>query len=68
MEKATGLGSIALADPEWGDKGFGPPPPPEKSQNIGFLVNTGLDPPKNHKATKPSFIVVSSLAGRWWPV
>ena len=29
-----------------------PPPPPEKSQNIGFLSNTGPDPLKNHKATK----------------
>ena len=25
-------------------------PPPEKSQNIGFFSNTGLDPLKNHKA------------------
>ena len=33
-------------------------PPPEKSQNIGFFSNTGLDPLKNHKATKPAFNVV----------
>ena len=32
-------------------------PPPEKSQNIGFLCNTGPDPLKNHKATKPAFNV-----------
>ena len=30
---------------------------PEKSQNIGFLSNTGQDPLKNHKATKPAFNV-----------
>ena len=27
----------------------GPDPPPEKSQNIGFLSNTGADPLKNTK-------------------
>ena len=31
-------------------QGSVPPPPPEKSQNIGFLVNTGPDPLKKHKA------------------
>ena len=30
-----------------GDSGSGPPPPPEKSQNIGFICNTGQDPLKN---------------------
>ena len=35
--------------------------PPEKSQNIGFLSNTGLGPLKNHKATKPVFNVGPSL-------
>ena len=31
-------------------------PPPEKSQKyIGFLCNTGPDPLKNNKATKPAF-------------
>ena len=29
--------------------------PPEKSQNIGFRRNTGPDPLKNLKATKPAF-------------
>ena len=31
--------------------------PPEKSQNIGFLSNTGPDPLKNLRATKPEFNV-----------
>ena len=40
-----------------------PPPPPEKSKkNIGFLGNTGPDPLKNHKVTKPVFNVGPSLA------
>ena len=26
--------------------------PPEESQNIGFSSDTGMDPQKNHKATK----------------
>ena len=34
------------------DRGFGPP---EKSQNIGFLSNTGPDRLINHKATKLAF-------------
>ena len=42
------------ADPE-GGQGFRTPPPPEKSQNIGFLSNTGQDDLKNHKAAKPAF-------------
>ena len=29
--------------------------PHEKHQNIGFLINTGPNPLKNHKATKPEF-------------
>ena len=37
-------------------------PPLKKSQNIGFLSNTGPDPLKNHKATKPAFTVRPSLA------
>ena len=31
--------------------------PPEKSQNIGFLSNTGSDHLTNHEATKPVFNV-----------
>ena len=45
-----------------GGGGAGGPHPPEKSQNIGFLSNTGLDPLKNLKATKPAFNVGPSLA------
>ena len=55
-----------------GSKGGGAmsPDPPEKSQNIGFLSNTGPDPLKNHKATKPTFNVshhrpASEMAFRW---
>ena len=43
-------------DLEWGG-GVPDTPPPEKSQNIGFLSNTSPDPLKNHKATKPAFTV-----------
>ena len=53
-----------------GGGGAGGPDLPEKSQNIGFLSNTGPDPLKNHKATKPELNVGPSsahhLAGRWW--
>ena len=44
----------------WADteEGTGcPDPPPEKSQTLGFLSNTGQDPLKNHKATNPAFYV-----------
>ena len=41
-----------------GDRGVQSPPPPLKNhKNIGFLRNTGADPLKNHKATKPAFNV-----------
>ena len=40
----------------------GPDPPEENHKNIGFLSNTGLDPLKNHKATKPAFTVEPSSA------
>ena len=55
------LNDNACADPE-GGQGFQTPPLPEKSQNIGFLSNTGRDHMKNHKATKPAFNVGSSSA------
>ena len=42
------------ADPE----GAGGLDPPEKSQNIGLLSNTGPDPLENHKAIKPAFNVL----------
>ena len=38
---------------------------PEKSQSIEFLSNTGADPLKNHKATKPAFNVGPSSAFKW---
>ena len=38
-------------------------PPPEKSQNVGFLSNTGPDPLKNQKATKPAI----SMLGHYRP-
>ena len=36
-------------------------PPPRKSQNMGFLSNTGPDPLKNHKATKPADVCLLLL-------
>ena len=42
------------ADPEGGTGGQDPHPP-EKSQNIGFHSNTGPNPLKYRKATKPAF-------------
>ena len=44
-----------------GDSGSGPPPL-AKSQKYRFLRNTGPDPLKNHKATKPAFNVWPSSA------
>ena len=38
------------------------PPPPEKSENIGFLSNTGSDHLKNHTATQPAYDVGPSSA------
>ena len=42
--------------------GTGGPDPMENHKNIGFLSITGLDPLKNHKATKPAFNVGLSSA------
>ena len=51
------------ADPEVGQ---GARTPSEKSQkNKEFLSNTGPDPLKNHRATKPAFNVVQSPARQW---
>ena len=36
----------------------GGPDPLERSQKIGFLSNTGPDPLKNRKATRPEFDVM----------
>ena len=49
--------------------------PMKYHKTIGFLGNTGSDPLKNHKATKPAFNAGHSLprqrnislAGRCWP-
>ena len=46
-------------DPEGGPGGLDPPPPLKSNKNIGFLTNTGPDPLKNYKATKPD-----SMLGR----
>ena len=43
------------------DRGSGPPPL-KNNRNKGFLSNTGLDPLKNRKATKPAFNVGPSSA------
>ena len=43
--------------PMRGFRGVRTPPPPENHKTLGFLNNTGLDPLKNHKATKPAFNV-----------
>ena len=42
--------------------GTGDPDPPENHKNIGFLINTGPDPLKNYRATKPAFNIGLSLA------
>ena len=47
------------ADPEGGQ---GVLTPLKNHKNIGFLSNTGSDPLKNHKATKPTFNVGQSSA------
>ena len=49
--QGMGNNMVTCADPEGGV------PPLENYKNIGFLSNTGLDPLKNHKATKPVFNV-----------
>ena len=45
-----------------GGGGAGGPDPLKITKNIGFLSNTGPDPLKNHKATKPEFNVGSPSA------
>ena len=42
--------------------GQGSGPPLKNHKNIGFLSNTGPDPLKNHKTTKPAFNVWPSSA------
>ena len=54
-----------------GGGGRGSRPTLKNHKNIGFSSNTGPDPLKNYKATKPAFNVVASWAhqrnGRKWP-
>ena len=38
-------------------QGGDPDPPLKNHKNLGFLSNTGPDPLKNYKATKPAFNV-----------
>ena len=57
----------AWADQE-GTGGPDPPPPLKNHNTIGFPSNTGPDPQKNHKVTKPAFNVGPSYvrqAFRW---
>ena len=42
----------------------GPDPQLKNHKNIGFLSNSGLDPLKDHKATKPALNVGTSSARR----
>ena len=50
----------SCADPE--GKTGGPDTPLKIHKNIGFFSNTGPNPLKNHKATKPEFNVGPSSA------
>ena len=52
----------SCADPEGGGGGRGSGTPLKNHKNIGFLSNTGPDPLKNHKATKPALNVGQSSA------
>ena len=45
-----------------GGGGQGSRPSLKNHKNIGFLSNTGPDPLKNYKATKPAYNVGLSLA------
>ena len=47
-------------------RGAGDPYPIERKIK-GFLSNTGPDPLKNHKSTKPAFNFGSSMLGHHWP-
>ena len=51
----------SCADPERGRQGVHPPPL-KNHKSIGFLSNTGLDPLKKHKNTKPAFNVGQTSA------
>ena len=51
-------------DPEGGGGGGRGSRPPEKSQNIGFLSKTGLNPLENHKATIQCWAIIGPPAKR----
>ena len=53
---------FSWVDPEVGTGG--PDTPLKNHKNIGFPSNTGPDPLKNHKATKPAFNVGQSWASQ----
>ena len=55
VERCTG-------DPEGVGTGPGPPPPIKNYKNIALFSDTGPDPLKYHKATKPAFNIGSSSA------
>ena len=68
LSGATSYDKIVLAsvnsimhESRGGERESGPPPP-GKSQYIGFFSNIGPDSLENHKATKPASIVGLSSA------
>ena len=60
MTKVSGSKEESWADPEGGNRGSRPPL--KNHKNIGFHSNTGPDPLKKQKATKPAFNVGPSSA------
>ena len=61
IQAAKYMSSLCMHGSRWGN---GDSDSPLKNhKNIGFLNNTGLDPLKSHKVTKPDFNVGPSLAG-----
>ena len=57
----TTVAYIYISKPE-GEQGVQTPPPLKNHKNVGFLSNTGRDPQKNHKVTKPPFNIGPSSA------
>ena len=57
FQKARSFVSFHGRKPERETGGPDPPLPLKIKKNIGFLSNTGTNPLKNHKATKPAFNV-----------
>ena len=52
-DRSDGFPTVDMCRSIGVDRGSGPPPP-EKSQNIGFLSNTSPDPLKNHQSYQTS--------------